>query len=167
MLSRVKAPGSGEPRNFRVYLLVLAFVIGALQLIPAPKGFQEPKPESADPKQSIDADADMPPTVRAIFRRSCYDCHSNTTTWPWYSRVAPLSWWIYKHVSDGRDKLDFSQWSHLRDANGHVMQSESRLDDICDDVKDGSMPLKSYLPLHPSARLSKEDVAAICKWTGN
>lgn len=167
MLSRVQAPGSGSPRFLRACLLALAFVLGALQLAPAPERFQQPKPEPADPKQFLGADADVPPGVKAIFRRACYDCHSNATIWPWYSRIAPLSWWIYQHVSEGRNKLDFSQWSTLRDAQGHVMQSESRLDDICDDVRDGSMPLKSYLPLHPSARLSKDDITAVCKWAGD
>jgi len=97
------------------------------------------------------------PQVGAILNRSCQDCHSNRTNWPWYSRVAPVSWIVSKHVSEGRQMLDFSAWTDQSRA-----ESERML--ICDAVSSGSMPLASYTMIHRKARLSKLDVKLICDW---
>jgi hypothetical protein len=97
------------------------------------------------------------PKVAAILDRSCQDCHSNRTNWPWYSRVAPVSWIISKHVSEGRDMLDFSAWTH-------DVQPESDRTLICDAVSSGTMPLASYTLIHRKAKLSNQDVKLICDW---
>jgi len=97
------------------------------------------------------------PQVGAILNRSCQDCHSNHTNWPWYSHVAPVSWIVSKHVSEGREMLDFSAWTDQSRA-----ESERTL--ICDAVSSRSMPLASYTMIHRKARLSKLDVKLICDW---
>jgi len=97
------------------------------------------------------------PQVGAILDRSCQDCHSNHTNWPWYSHIAPVSWIVSKHVSEGREMLDFSEWTNQPGA-----ESERML--ICDAVSSGSMPLASYTMIHRKARLSKVDVKLICDW---
>ena len=97
------------------------------------------------------------PQVGKILNRSCQDCHSNNTVWPWYSRVAPVSWVISKHVIEGRETLDFSDW-----ATQPPDESERSL--ICDAVSDGTMPLHDYTAIHRKAKLSKEDVKLICAW---
>ena len=97
------------------------------------------------------------PQVGAILDRSCQDCHSSRTTWPWYSRVAPVSWIVSKHVSEGREMLDFSEW-----ANQPHSADERML--ICNAVSDGAMPLPDYTVMHRNARLSKQDVELICGW---
>ena len=97
------------------------------------------------------------PQVGAILNRSCQDCHSNRTNWPWYSHVAPVSWIVSKHVSEGREILDFSAWTDQSRA-----ESERML--ICDAVSSGSMPLASYTMIHHKAKLSKLDVKLICDW---
>ena len=97
------------------------------------------------------------PQVGAILDRSCQDCHSSRTTWPWYSRVAPVSWVVFKHVSEGREMLDFSEW-----ANQPPSADERML--ICDAVSDGRMPLPGYTVMHRNAKLSKRDVELICRW---
>jgi hypothetical protein len=98
------------------------------------------------------------PQVGAILDRSCQDCHSSRTKWPWYSRVAPVSWIVSKHVSEGREMLDFSDWT-----NQPHTADERML--ICDAVSDGRMPLPEYTVIHRDAKLSKRDVELICAWT--
>ena len=93
--------------------------------------------------------------TRALADRACFDCHSNDTRWPWYSHVAPLSWTIQRHVDDGRAELNFSEWDRRQDA-----------DDIAEEVLEGSMPPRSYLLLHPEARLSAVEVRALLDGLG-
>jgi hypothetical protein len=100
------------------------------------------------------------PQVGAILDRSCQDCHSNRTIWPWYSHVAPVSWIVSKHVSEGREMLDFSEW-----ANQPHSADERML--ICDAVSDGRMPLPEYTVIHRNAKLSKRDVDLICRWAAS
>jgi hypothetical protein len=97
------------------------------------------------------------PQVGAILDRSCQDCHSNRTTWPWYGRVAPVSWIVSKHIKEGREMLDFSEWTNQPESEGERML-------ICDAVSDGRMPLPEYTVMHRNAKLSKQDVKAICDW---
>jgi hypothetical protein len=96
--------------------------------------------------------------VAGILERSCSDCHSNGTKWPWYSHVAPISWMMNKHVSEGRKKLNFSNWQ------AHP-PTRNELTELCDAVDNKSMPLPGYTILHPGAKLSKPDVKTLCDWT--
>lgn len=104
---------------------------------------------------------DAPEEVRAVLRRSCYDCHSHETRWPWYSYVAPMSWFVAHHVEEGREGMNFSNWPRF-DPEGEAETFE----EIRKQVSRGKMPLKSYLLLHPDARLSEADKAALLRWAG-
>ena len=115
---------------------------------------------AVDQSQTIHAHLQVPPQVAAIFDRSCQDCHSNTTRWPWYSNVAPLSWWIVEDVNDGRQHLNLSEWGRY-----DKRRAGNKLDDICDEVKSGAMPISSYALIHRSAKLSPEDVKTLCDWS--
>jgi len=112
-----------------------------------------------DETKTIQMHAPMPPEVSAIIERSCYDCHSHQTRWPWYSHLEPVSWFLVDHVIDGRKHLNFSEWGSYNAKRMH-----HKLEEIDEQVKTGEMPLKSYLPLHPAARLSPEDVRALLAW---
>jgi len=114
----------------------------------------------ADPTRSVTASSAVPAEVSAILRRSCHDCHSNGTRWPWYSAVAPMSWGLADHVSEGREHLNFSEWGTYPPG-----KQVSLLEKMCDEVRQGAMPLRSYLWLHPEARLSEADWQAICDWS--
>jgi hypothetical protein len=115
---------------------------------------------AVDESQSIEAHTQMTLPAKEILDRSCRDCHSNKTEWPWYTNVAPVSWWITDHVSEGRQKLNLSEWGRLDpDRQG------KKLRQICDEVEDGVMPLSSYLPMHPKAKLSEQDKKTLCDWT--
>jgi hypothetical protein len=109
-------------------LLVLLI---AIQLIPVPH---------TNPPVTREVNWDSPAT-RDLAKRACFDCHSNETVWPWYSNVAPVSFFLANHIKDGREKLNFSQWD----------QPNTEAEDIVEVLEKGEMPLKSYLLLHPEA----------------
>jgi hypothetical protein len=112
-----------------------------------------------DASQSVDSKLQLTPEVAAILDRSCNDCHSNKTRWPWYSNVAPVSWFVINHVNEGRRHLNFSEWGKYdrRDAGGMLRE-------ICREVTSGGMPLSSYTPLHPGSSLSETDRKVLCDW---
>lgn len=111
---------------------------------------------------AIEQDVAAPADVDAILRRACYDCHSNETTWPWYSRVAPVSWLVAYDTYRGRNELNFSTWNRLAAA-----ERRDALNEVWEEIASGSMPLPIYLPLHPEARLSDADKAAVEAWVKN
>jgi hypothetical protein len=125
----------------------LGFVFLGMQFVSTPAMPKSPAP-AVRMARVID------PKVGAILDRSCQDCHSSSTNWPWYSHVAPASWIVSKHVSDAREMLDFSKWTD--------QPSERRL--ICAAVSSRTMPLPSYILIHHRAKLSKRDVDLICDW---
>ncbi|MCP3980572.1 MAG: heme-binding domain-containing protein [bacterium] len=104
-------------------------------------------------------DIDAPEDVKSILRRACYDCHSHETAWPWYSRVAPISWWVVDHVEHGRGDLNFSDWPLL-----DFEEQEHMLEEIEHEVADREMPLTSYTLIHRSARLSDDDRQKLVEW---
>lgn len=114
----------------------------------------------ADPGQAIESHLQVTPQVAAILDRSCNDCHSNKTRWPWYSNVAPVSWFVIDHVNEGRENVNLSEW-------GKYNQREvgNLLKQMCREAKAGVMPLSSYTPLHPGSKLSAGDIKTICDWT--
>ena len=134
-------------------ILVVAFV--AIQFV-RPALSNPPVDES----QTIYSRAQVPQDVASILDRSCRDCHSNKTVWPWYTQVAPVSWWLADHVDHGRKDLNLSEWGKLP-----ADRQDRKLRQICDEVQDGNMPLASYLPMHPTAKLSDQDKKTLCAWT--
>lgn len=135
-----------------VIVLLAAFVI--IQFV-RPARTNPP----VDPAKTIGANLQVSPQVAAIFDRSCNDCHSNKTVWPWYTNVAPVSWLLTSHVNEGRHDMNLSEWG------GYDKDKQSRrLRDMCEQVQDGNMPLSTYTPLHPKAKLSADDVKTICDW---
>jgi hypothetical protein len=113
-----------------------------------------------DPSQSIQAMGAVPPAVDTVLRRSCYDCHSSETRWPWYSAVAPMAWGVADHVSEGRAELNFSGWGAYP-----AKKRAGLLEKICGEVREGKMPLKQYLWLHRDAALSEADWKSVCDWS--
>lgn len=110
--------------------------------------------------QAIESKLQVTPPVAAIFDKSCTDCHSNKTRWPWYSSVAPVSWFVIGHVNEGRDNMNFSEWGRYSSS-----EVDGLLKKMCREVKSGGMPLSSYTPLHPGSKLSAEDVKTLCDWS--
>lgn len=115
---------------------------------------------SSDPAQHIKAVMPVHPEVAAALNRSCNDCHSNNTVWPWYSNVAPVSWLVANDVNEGREELNFSSWAAYDGG-----KQQKLLGEICKEVRSGEMPNAQYLLIHPKARLTASEQTAICSWT--
>jgi hypothetical protein len=94
--------------------------------------------------------------------RACGDCHSNQTSLPWYGHVAPVSWWIKSHVREGREELNFSEWTRYS-----ALERHNELESICAVILNGRMPPASYRVLHPESRLEAQDKKVICAWAAN
>jgi hypothetical protein len=112
------------------------------------------------PSTTIYAVESMPANVKSILERSCQDCHSNQTHWPWYSYVAPVSWLVTHDVHQARGKMNFSEWG------AYSKKKQAReLEEICNQLMDGDMPDGTYAFIHRHARLTPEERDAVCAWT--
>jgi hypothetical protein len=129
----------------RTSALVLGAVVLALQLVPYGRDHRNPLVVRDAPWASAEG--------RRLAVAACYDCHSNETRWPWYSHIAPVSWLVQRDVERGRAELNFSTW-------------DGDADDLADAVEDGEMPPRNYTFLHPDARLSAEEKAALIRELG-
>lgn len=105
------------------------------------------------------ADLDAPGEVRAVLHAACYDCHSHQTRWPWYSRVAPVSWLVAHDVEEAREKLNFSAWG-----NREPRKQWKAMEEIGEEVEEGEMPLRMYRLAHPEARLDDRQRATLLAW---
>jgi hypothetical protein len=115
-----------------------------------------------NPQKMLVTTEHPPADIAALLDRACRDCHTNSTRWPWYTNVAPISWWIVDHVNEGRRRASFSDW-----ADYDAARRLKELDEICKRVERDSMPLQSYLLMHRDAQLSDQGRRAICDWTRN
>ena len=131
----------------KVLLIAVAIVI-LIQLVPVDR---ENPP--------VTAPLDGPAEIVTVLKESCYDCHSNETTWPWYAYVAPVSWLVASDVSEGREHLNFSEWAGL-DRNRQLKLA----DEVLEEVNEGEMPLEIYLVNHDEAKLTESDLATIRAW---
>ncbi|HEV8484307.1 MAG TPA: heme-binding domain-containing protein [Blastocatellia bacterium] len=114
---------------------------------------------AVDESRTLQSHAQMSPEVAAVLKRGCGDCHSNETVWPWYSDVAPVSWFVIDHVNHGRRHLNFSDWTRY-----DRQEADELLGDIAKTVRAGAMPLTSYTLLHPEARLTQSERNVIIDW---
>ena len=128
--------------------LALAVLVAGLQLWPA--GRTNP---------AVTADLRAGHEVQSILRRSCYDCHSNETRWPWYAYVAPVSWIVVHDVEEGRDELNFSSWEELSPE-----RKRKRAEKSIEEVEEGHMPLPKYLRLHSQTRVAPEELEILRGW---
>jgi hypothetical protein len=135
--------------------------VGTLALCAASQLIRPARTNPAvDPRKTLAATDHSAAEVAATLDRACGDCHTSRTTWPWYSNVAPVSWWIVDHVNEGRRRVSFSDW-----ADYDTARKVKELDEICRRIERGNMPLESYLLIHRDAELSDQDRRAICDWT--
>ena len=101
----------------------------------------------------------VPQNVEDILQSACYDCHSNNTKYPWYSRIQPFGWMLANHIRNGKAELNFSDFGSYP-----KRRQISKMDGIANSVKGGSMPLSSYTVMHKEARLSKHEKALLIDW---
>lgn len=135
-------------KNWKFITIALVFIFLIIQFIPVDKNNPPTIGEITPPLE-----------VKSILQRSCYDCHSHQTVWPWYSRIAPVSWLIAHDVKEGRDHLNFSTWSAY-----NQRQQLKLYEEIQEVIEKNEMPLKSYLWIHPSAKLTNADKRILKAW---
>lgn len=124
---------------------VAAVVFLGIQFVPFGRDHVNP-PIITEPQWSS-------PRVRALAVRACFDCHSNQTEWPWYARIAPMSWLVQRDVQEGRDELNWSEWE----------EGEEEGEDMAETILGAEMPPRRYALIHPEARLTDEEVEALVR----
>ena len=138
-------------RRLKQAAIVIVALFAAAQLV---------RPERTNPTTDVSRtiQAHMPTGsgLVAVLARSCRDCHSNGTVWPWYTQVAPLSWLMAQAVREGRNAVNFSEWARYQPAQQRLLLALS-----CEDATNGKMP-GAYTLLRPETRLSPRDVETIC-----
>lgn len=143
-------PLKSRLRLIGVPLIAIAAVVSLLSRPKSETGLQ----------RALLAGARVDGRVLSIINRSCRDCHSEQTSHPWYSYVAPISWIVQRDVQQGREHLNFSSWPEYS-----IVRRERALSEIANQVADGDMPLRLYTLVHPSAKLTEWDVSAVFAWT--
>ena len=142
-------------RILQITALVLFVGFVAIQFI---------RPDFSNPPinqaETLEASTQVPENVQKILTRSCNDCHSNTTVYPWYSNIQPGASFLKGHIDEGRSKLNFSNWNTLE-----IGKKRRKLGEICQQIQSKEMPLPSYLWVHWASKLSDEDGKIICGWT--
>lgn len=140
---------------------VLKFLgLGLIALIFILQFFQPERNDlPVDPELDMLSLVSLPEATAELVRQACYDCHSNQTYYPWYSRISPVSWYLKSHIVKGKEELNFSLYGKLNKADKIGFFS-----DICEVMDAGSMPLQSYQLLHKDARLEQEQREMICQW---
>ena len=101
-----------------------------------------------------------PENISLALKNACYDCHSNETKYPWYTNVAPFSFWIKGHISNARENINFSTWESLYDEKGKAHKIEETIEEI----QEGHMPPKSYKWMHPEASLTSQQKLDLISW---
>ncbi len=109
--------------------------------------------------ETLEAAVSVPPDVSQIIARSCKDCHTHSTVYPWYFYVQPVGWYLKSDIDDGRRNLDLSVFNTYS-----ATKKARKLDQICEQVELKEMPLRAYLWVHRDAVLSESDAKTLCDW---
>jgi hypothetical protein len=139
--------------------LLSLFAVAGMQFLPI---YRRTNPATV-PARTLAANVQLSPLAAGVLDRACRNCHSNETRWPWYSRIAPVSWLVVRDVEKGRRTMNFSEWSTGITRKPGV--AASFLAAACEDLRTGRMPNPRYLLLHPEARVSPAEVQAFCDWS--
>ncbi|MDD3722332.1 MAG: heme-binding domain-containing protein [Lutibacter sp.] len=136
----------------KVLLAILAIVI-LIQFIRPEKNI------SKNETHAISTVLEIPVEVNKIIQTSCADCHSNSTIYPWYNEIAPVSLFLAQHVKKGKEHLNFSEWTtYNKDQKEHLLK------DIKEVLNERGMPLKSYLLIHKDAKLTENQYQILYDW---
>jgi hypothetical protein len=122
--------------------------------------FQPDRNASDDISNHILEIEKVPDNIKMVLENSCLDCHSNQTNYLWYHKMAPVSWMIDKHIQEGKDELNFSEWGAF-----NIYDKIETLEEMYQEVERKKMPLKSYTSIHKKAKLSEKQEAELRAWT--
>lgn len=138
-----------------VLLVLLVFLIGIQFFQPARTN------PPVIPSKALSAHVMIPENVRASLMRSCGDCHSDQTMWPWYSHVAPMSWMVVDDVNQGRRHMNFQDW----EAQPSPKQANDVLINVCKEIRQKGMPPFTYRIAHKNVKLTQPEADAVCAWS--
>jgi hypothetical protein len=141
-------------KTLRIVAIVLGGILLSLQFFRIDKSNPP-----ADAAQDYLAISTPPAEITSLIKAACYDCHSHTTQYPWYSNIQPMAWWIKDHVEEGREHLNFSVW-----ATYNTKKAAHKLEESYEVVESKEMPMKSYTWMHGNARLTTEERSALAAW---
>jgi len=141
-------------RSLRLLLLVSGIVLVAIQFVRPGRNKNEQVSDS-----DISKVLSVPDSVLVMLHNTCYDCHSNNTRYPWYSNIQPVGWLLARDISRGKKQLNFNEFGE------YIPRRQlSKLEGIADNVRDNTMPLKSYRLIHRSARLNENEKRLLINW---
>lgn len=140
--------------TFKKILLFLGAVLVIAQFFRIDK-----KNPPLQAEHEITAAMKVPAEIATILKTSCYDCHSNEVNYPWYTNVAPLSWWIKHHINEGREELNFSEWGTYKSR-----RKDKKLKECAEMIEAGEMPLSSYTLIHTETKLNSAQKAQLIAW---
>ena len=140
--------------NKRNILIALAIILIIMQFFSIDK--TNPSIDQAKDFLTVE---NTPTEVAQLFKIACYDCHSNETKYPWYTSVAPISWFIKGHIDNGREVLNFSTWSDY-----NAKQKSHKMEEIIEVVDGKEMPMLTYWMIHWDAKISEEQRKQITDW---
>jgi len=143
-------------RILRIFGVVLLLAFITIQF------FQPDKNQGAVTENDILTVQKVPAEIAGILKESCFDCHSNVTRYHWYHNIAPVSWMIDDHIQEGKKELNLSNWGKT-----DLYDKITTLEEVAQETRRKTMPLKSYLIMHPKARLSDEQIEALNEWANN
>jgi hypothetical protein len=136
-------------------VLLVAFIV--IQFFRPEKNIStEPSPNSISSLMAL------PAPVEGILQKSCYDCHSNNTDYPWYAKVQPVTWWLNDHIKDGKKHLNFSEY-----ASYSLRRQYHKMEEVIEMVKEEEMPLNSYTLVHRDADLSDSEREVLTSWAAS
>ena len=138
----------------RKILFILGLLLIAIQFVPVPQN-----DDANIPDEDFILSETPPMEIAVILKNSCYDCHSNRTHYPWYSSVAPVSWWIKSHIDEGKEELNFSKWAGYK-----AKKKKHKLEEIVEEIEEKHMPLDSYLITHGDARIDETEFTDLKNW---
>lgn len=140
---------------FKKILIALAIIFVVIQFIRPAKNL------SGHTHYNVATKYEVPAAVSSLMKVACNDCHTNTTRYPWYSNVQPAAWWLANHVREGKEKLNFDEFTNRR-----IAWQNHKFEEVVEMVEEKEMPLKSYtwLGLHPEADLSDQQRSLIINW---
>ena len=135
-------------------LFVLAILFIAIQFIPSSQNVDGQESET-----DISKSVNMPNKIQSVLKNACYDCHSDNTNYPWYSKIQPVRWMMDRHVKEGKQEINFSEFGSYS-----TRSKISKLKGIANSIQHNDMPLSSYRLMHKSANLSDADKNLIVTW---
>ena len=134
-------------------------LIGLLVILIVMQAFRPAKNTSNDTSKDISKSYVVPENVKLILAKACNDCHTNSTRYPWYAEVQPVSWWLNSHINEGKSKFNLNEFDVYR-----IARQYKRMADCIEQLKEGDMPLPSYTIIHKDAILTNTEKQTLMNW---